>query len=118
MMIMASTPITVASGCPRAVDRSATSPLRLPRESGSPLRYLGSISGFRMDSLTLYHHWKVVVSCWPNVQKSPKAGGEGVGSTHRSSSTPGRMTTGLLTYPTAEPNHAGKSFSIVSDTMS
>lgn len=38
--------------------------------------------------------------------------------THRSSSTAGRITTGLLTCLTAELNHAGKSFSIVSDTMS
>lgn len=62
-----------------------------------------------------------VPQAW-RVQKSPKLGGEGgvcvACGTHNSSSVAGRMTTGLLTYPTTEPNHAGKSSSMVSDTTS
>lgn len=48
---------------------------------------------------------------------TPGAGG-GERGTHKSSSTAGRTTTGLLTCPAAALNHAGKSSLIVSDTMS
>lgn len=77
-----------------------------------------SVRDFAGNTMILYDYWKAVLLSWLKAQKSRKACREAVCGTHKSSNTPGRMTTGLLRYPTTEPNQAGKSFSMVSDTMS
>lgn len=59
--------IIVVLGCSRVVDRLVILFLRFFRELGFLFRYLGFISGFRMDLLILYYYWKVVVFCWLNV---------------------------------------------------
>lgn len=89
---------------------------RAARVTRFPLRASGAPHGFHANSLLLRDAGEQRFCGGPT--GGPPGWPGGVCGTHKSSSTAGRMTTGLLTDPAAALSHAGSSFSIVSDTTS